>query len=150
MDSSGRESPPSPVVSNRRTLSIQAQGDVLCFPDVFRFNISISSSKACFEDAQLSVKKRSDYVLQVLRNHGLSRGKNVEVISDVERWEESSSVHCNIAVCCYDQQNCCSVRNLLIQKLNSSVQFSPIYCSVSLQHKANKRSASTVLVKKVY
>ena len=139
MDNTDRDSSPSPVVSNRRTISIQAQGDVVCFPDVFRFSIVISSSKVSFEDAHLSVKKRSDYVLQVLRNHGLCRGKHVEVISDVERWEESSSVHCNIAVSCDDQHNSCTVRNLLIQKLSSCVQFSPIYCSASLQHKANKR-----------
>ena len=149
MDSTAHDPSPSPVVSNRRTISIQAQGDVVCFPDVFRFSISISSSKSSFEDAHLSVKKRSDYVLQVLRNHGLCRGKHVEVINDVERCEETSSVHCSIAVSCDNQHTCCTVRNLLVQKLSSCVQFSSIYCSASLQHKANKRSAAMVFLKGV-
>ena len=120
-------------LSSRRTISVHATSEVVCPPDIIQFAITVCSSKETHEAAQTSVKRRTDYIMQVLRNNGIRDSKNVKMLTDVSRGESEVLVeHSDLA-------KCEVVRNLLIEKMDSSIQFSPITCHYSPEIKEQKR-----------
>ena len=127
------------TVSSRRTISVHASSEVVCPPDVVQFGINVSSSKETHEAAQTSVKRRTDYILQVLRNNGIKDSKNVKMSTNVTRGESDFSVQSEVYVEHGDLSKCEVIRNLLIEKMDSSIQFTPITCHHSPEIKELKR-----------
>lgn len=124
--------------SPKRSISVMASGISVCPPDHFSFDVTVSSTKSILEEAQASVKRRGDYILQVLRNHNV---KTVQSVTDV--WTECNGeehvVEMGISVQCGEVDKCCKVRNVIMEKLDSSsVQCSSIMCSHSPEQKTNK------------
>ena len=126
-------------LSSRRTISVHATSEVVCPPDIIQFAITVCSSKETHEAAQTSVKRRTDYIMQVLRNNGIRDSKNVKMLTDVSRGESEFSVQSEVLVEHSDLAKCEVVRNLLIEKMDSSIQFSPITCHYSPEIKEQKR-----------
>jgi len=109
-----------------RIISVQSIGESRCQPSVVQFGVSVSSSKDSLEAAQASVKRRIDYIVQVLHNNGL-KDKNYNSSTDISRSDDNVCLQTGILVECDSVARCESVRNLLIEKLDaSSVQFSPV------------------------
>lgn len=132
---------PSQIENKRwvknRTISVQATGEVSWPPDLLQFNMMISSTKDSFEAAQGSVKRRTDYILQVLRNNGI-KDHDVKCSTEIIRGEQTV-VYTDILVGCGSAAVCEQIRNKLMEKLDSSVQFSDVTCQHTLEARANKR-----------
>ena len=126
-------------LSSRRTISVHATSEVICPPDILQFAITVCSSKDTHEAAQTSVKRRTDYILQVLRNNGIRDSKSVKMLTDVSRGESEFTVQSEVLVEHSDLAKCEVVRNLLIEKMDSNIQFSPITCHYSPEIKEQKR-----------
>ena len=123
-------------------------GVVVCGPDVFSFCVTIVSSKPVLSDARTSVKRRGDYILQVLRNHSV---KNVQSVTDSmsEADRDEHTVEMSVSVDCGDIDKCCEVRDLIMNKLDSpSVHCSTIQCSHSPQWIAHKTYVANSMLKK--
>lgn len=133
------------TVSSRRTISVHATSEVVCPPDIVQFGITVCSSKDTHEAAQTSVKRRTDYIMQVLRNNGIRDNKNIKMLTDVKREECEFTVQSEILVEHGDLSKCELIRNLLIEKMDSSIQFTPIACHHSPQNKESKRWVLTPL-----
>ncbi len=124
--------------AGKRSISVHATGEVVCPPDILEFLISVSSTKETIESAQQSVKRRTEYILQVLRNNGVKESC-IRSASEISKGEESVAVQTSILVQTDGLTKCETVRNLLIEKLDRSVHFGPINCYHSLEAKENKR-----------
>ena len=125
--------------SHRRTISVHATSEVVCPTDVVQFSITVCSRKDTHEAAQTSVKRRTGYILQVLRNNGIRENKNVKMSTNVSRGEAEFCVQSKVLVEHSDLSKCEIVRNLLIEKMDSSIQFTPITCHRSPEIKEHKR-----------
>ena len=123
--------------TKNRTISVQATGEVSWPPDSLQFNVWISSSKDSLEAAQESVKRRIDYILQVLRNNG-TKDHDPKCSTEIIRGEQIV-VYTDILVECGSTAVCEQIRNKLMEKLDSSVQFSDVTCRHTLDARANKR-----------
>lgn len=124
-------------------------GVVVCGPDVFSFCVTIVSSKPVLSDARTSVKRRGDYILQVLRNHSV---KNVQSVTDSmsKADRDEHTVEMSVSVVCGDIEKCCEVRDLIMNKLDSpSVHCSTIQCSHSPQWIAHKTYVANSMLKKI-
>ena len=68
--------------SSKRTISVMATGVALGAPNVFTFDVTISSTKPVLDEARTSVKRRGDYILQVRDSvtfhHRYSHGKIIQ------------------------------------------------------------------------
>ena len=123
--------------SVRRHIAVHATGEVNCPPDQMQFIISVSSCKGTVEGAQSSVRRRTEYITQVLRNNGIQE-KCIKSSSEIKR-EESVSVQTDILVQSDSLLKCETVRNLLIEKLDPSVLFSTITYHHTTENKDAKR-----------
>ena len=125
--------------ATRRIITVQASGEVACKPDLFSFAICVTSTKENVETAQNSVKRRIEYILQVLRNNGIKE-RRVERSTDVNRASESEvCVRVNLQVESESLQACEVSRNLLVEKMDATVQCSIIELLHSPSHKAEMR-----------
>ena len=120
------------VTDGRRTISVHSSGEVTSLPDVIKFTLSVHSSKEILEDAQASVKRRTDYIAQVARKTGV-KTTGVTLCTEVgkESGRESeqgdlTTVSTDAVIECDTFQKCEAIRNVLVEKLDSSVQFSPV------------------------
>lgn len=132
---------PSQTENNRwtknRTISVQATGEVSWPPDLLQFSMTISSTKDSLEAAQGSVKRRTDYILQVLRNNGI-KDQDIKLSTEIVRGEQAV-VYTDVLVECGSVAVCEQIRNKLLEKLDSSVHFSDITCQHTLEAKARQR-----------
>lgn len=121
-------------VNGKSTISVYSSGEVTTLPDVIQFTITVESSKENAEDSQASVKRRTDYITQVIRKNGV-KSNDVTVSTEVSKESvvqkenaqtEVVTVHCDVIVECDGLLKCETIRNLLIEKMDSSVQFSPV------------------------
>lgn len=126
----------------RRRIAVHATGEVNCPPDRMQFIISVRSCKGTVEEAQSSVRRRTEYITQVLRNNGIQE-KGIKCSSEMKR-EESVSVQTDVLVESDDLFKCETVRNLLIEKLDPSVQFGPITYHHTAENKDFKRLEANV------
>ena len=133
------------TLSSRRTISVNATSEVICPPDTIQFGITVCSRKDTHEAAQTSVKRRTDYIMQVLRNNGIRDSKNVKISTDVSRGENEFTVQSEVLVEHSDLAKCEVIRNLLIEKMDSSIQFTPITCHYSPEIKEQKRWVLTLV-----
>ena len=124
--------------SPSRSISVQAVGEAQCPPSTINFGVTVSSVKDSLEAAQSSVKRRVDYIIQVLRNNGL-REKSYKCSSEITRSEECVRVQTDILVECESVSRCETVRNLLIEKLDSSVQVTTVTFHHLYEHREKKR-----------
>lgn len=123
----------------KRTITVHASSEVACPPDLYSLAISVSSTKENAEAAQNSVKRRSEYILQVLRNNSIKE-KQVERSTDVNRVSENEiCVQVNLLVRTGSLQACEAARNLLIEKMDVTVQCNAIDLLHSPAHKTEKR-----------
>lgn len=139
-------SSPSFVVS-QRTVTVHAEGEVTSEPDSYTLTINITSIKLKLEEAQLSVKRRSDYILQVIRNHNFNN-KCIKVLEEAVRLpasvnnreteQESHQVKCIINVEGDELEKVLVIKNLLAEKMDANVVCSAIGCYHSPGHKAKK------------
>lgn len=123
-------------VDDKRTISVFASGEVTSLPDVIQFTVTAHSSKETVEEAQASVKRRTDYIAQVARKNGI---KNNDVIistevrkgagKEMEQGDMGGSwaaVSTEVVIICDTLSKCEAVKNTLVEKLDSSVHFSHI------------------------
>ena len=139
-------SSPSFVVS-RRTLTVHAEGEVTSEPDKYTLTINITSIKLKLEEAQLSVKRRSDYILQVIRNHNFNN-KCIKVLEEAirlpasvnnrETEQENHQFKCIINIEGDEMEQVLAIKNLLVEKMDANVICSAVGCYHSAGHKAKK------------
>ena len=129
----------------KRTISVHATGEASCPPDVLQFIVSVSASKDTVEAAQASVRRRTDYILQVLRNNGIKE-RCIHCSSEISRGE-SVSMQTDVMVRADSLAKCETVRNLLVEKLDPSVRFTPISFHHTPETKDNKRYCTIPLLK---
>ena len=120
-----------------RSIAVHAVGEVKCQPDVFTLTVTITSTKSTLEEAQTSIKRRHDYIQQVLRNNGL-RENNIQSYSRVTRNHGVQVVN-TLVVETGDLRTCVAVKNVIVEKLDSSVTCDGIICRHSPHNKMNKR-----------
>jgi uncharacterized protein YggE len=131
-----------PLGGPHRTIEVQAEGEVKCVPDTFTFNITITNTKLKLSEAQSSVKRRSNYIMQVLRNHG-HKDRHIDVMEEIRRnQDELHSVRCTISARGDNIGKTLQARNVIIEKMDSTVECSNVHCDHSISHKANKREES--------
>ena len=126
----------------RRHIAVHATGEVKCPPDQMQFIISVRSCKGTVDGAQSSVRRRTEYITQVLRNNGIQE-RCIRCSSEMRR-EESVSVQTDVVVQSDDLLTCETVRNLLIEKLDPSVQFGTITYHHTAENKDFKRLEANV------
>lgn len=61
-----------PNANKTRLITVNGAGELKMPPDQVRFIVVITSLKPNVGEAKASVKRRSDYVYQMLRRHGLN------------------------------------------------------------------------------
>ena len=120
-----------------RSIAVHAVGEVKCQPDVFTLTVTITSTKSTLEEAQTSIKRRHDYIHQVLRNNGL-RDNNIQSYSQVTRGHGVQVVN-TLVVETGDLGTCVAVKNTIVEKLDSSVTCEDIVYRHSPRNKMNKR-----------
>ena len=135
--------------SSRGTVSVQSSGEMRTHPDIFQFTITIRNSKESLEEAQTSIKRRTDYISQVIRKNGV-KSRSIVVSTDMTRAGCShptagiggrndsgacsdgmpqaglATVHTEVVVSCNSMEKCETIRNILIEKLDISVEISPV------------------------
>lgn len=118
----------------KNSISVHSSGEVTSLPDIIEFTVTILSSKDTVEDAQASVKRRVDYITQVIRKNGV-KNNNVTVCTEINRESvspvggspaEKAIVSTDVEVKCDNLSKCETIRNVLIEKMDTSVQFSPV------------------------
>ena len=123
-----------------RTLTVHGQGATECNPDKFQMTVLLTSSKASIEEAEASVKKRSDYVLQVLRNHGMnSECVKLHTTVNQDDQKQVNSIKTNVKVLGCDFDRISQARGVVLEKLGSSAQCSSINCSISFNQQMAQR-----------
>ena len=115
--------------SGKRSITIQDVGEITKYPDVIKFTVSVSSTKESIESVKTSVKRRTDYIFQTLRSHGIGE-KWLTVSTDINRGD-GYEMRSDVVVQHSDAQQCQNARNFLVEKLDSSVVISPISCCCS-------------------
>ena len=115
--------------SGKRSITIQDVGEITKYPDVIKFTVSVSSTKESIESVKTSVKRRTDYILQTLRSHGIGE-KSLTVSTDINRGD-CYEMRSDVVVQHSDAQQCQNARNFLVEKMDSSVVISPISCCCS-------------------
>ena len=123
----------------RRSITVLANSESHCEPDVFSLAVSVCSTKDSAEAAQSSVKRRTDYILQVLRNSGI-REKRVEQSTHVSRERDGEvSVKENLLARAGSLHACEAARNVIVSKMDSSVDCGEIQARISPAHRAETR-----------
>lgn len=124
------------TVDGKSTISVHSSGEVTSLPDVIEFTITVHSCKETVEDAQTSVKRRTDYIAQVARKNGIKNseitvctevskgvGKETEPGDLIGSW---AGVCTEVVIKCDSLLQCETVRNILVEKMDSSVRFSHV------------------------
>jgi hypothetical protein len=141
---------------DKRTISVHASGEVTTLPDVIQFTVAVHSSKETVEEAQTSVKRRTDYISQVTRKNGIKADGvfiSTEVSKGVGRGTEPgdlvgtslAAVCTEVVIKCDTLLKCETVRNILVEKMDSSVQFSHIGFSLSGEARQAGRYAMIIV-----
>ena len=123
----------------KRTITVHASSEIACPPDLCSLTISVSSTKETAEAAQNSVKRRGEYIMQVLRNNSIKE-RLVRKSTDVNRVSEDEvCVQTSLLVQTDSLQACEAARNLVIEKMDATVQCSTICLHHSPESKAEGR-----------
>lgn len=148
----GEHDPSGDSPTAKHCISVQATGEVTALPDVVQFTISVRSTKETADEAQASVKRRTDYVSQVIKKHGVhgvesstevskSAGNNVNLLVNAasSQVDELVTVTTDMDVKCDSLSKCEAIRNLLIEKMDATVRFSAVTFSISTECKQKSR-----------
>ena len=155
--------PPYPVekrssVSDRRTITVSGTGEIEITPDRILLSVSVLSSKNSVEEARSSVKRRCDYIRQVLRNHGF-RENTYETSTGVWRDSDIWNIRTEFSVTLMDAAACEKIKNILTEKLQTGVSIShPLFShsqqsiqsgqqQVCLQAVQNARSKAVLIAR---
>ena len=136
--------------STRRTISVRACGEVACPPDIVQFTVTVFSSKEALEAAHASVKRRADYILQALGKNGIKErdvtcstqvnpAGHSPLLREAAATDGLSSVQTDILVQANSLPQTEAARNLLLQKLDPSVRFTPLTFLHTAESKEGKR-----------
>lgn len=103
-----------------RTIAVSGMAEIEVPPDRIVLSVSVLSSKNGVEEARSSVKRRRDYIRQVLRNHGM-RENTYDTSTSV--WKDSTAwnVRTEFTVTFADAAVCERVENVLTEKLQTGV-----------------------------
>lgn len=125
---------------SKRTVSVQSLGEVVCPPDVIQLGLSVFSTKDTLEAAQESVQRRTDYIFQVLRLNSIKE-TSTKCSTNITKEEDGCvQVRTDITVSCDSIVKFETIRNLLMEKMDSSsVHISPISYHHSSGSKEDKR-----------
>ena len=131
----------------KNSISVHSSGEVTTLPDIIQFTVTVNSSKESAEEAQASVKRRIDYITQVIRKNGVKNNcvtvstevSKENIIQKEDTLSEVVTVHCDVVVNCDSLVRCETIRNVLIEKMDSSVQFSSVSFWHSPEAKQNGR-----------
>ena len=121
------------IPDDKRIISVFSSGEVTSLPDVIQFIVTVQSTKETIEEAQASVKRRTDYIAQVVRKNGV-KSDGVTISTEVskskeneqEELSERATVCTNVVIKCDTLSKCETIKNVLVEKMDSSVQFSPV------------------------
>lgn len=107
--------------------------------------VSLSSTKTTTQEAEASVKKRCDYVLQVLRNHGHT-SDCIHIKTSTTDTNEMYVYNMRIEVNGTDYEKLDQAKQMLKEKLSSSVICSDIRSFISFKHRVKKRFGNGLIL----
>ncbi|NP_001121320.1 interleukin-1 receptor-associated kinase 1-binding protein 1 homolog [Xenopus laevis] len=107
-----------------REVQVSGSAELSAAPDRAQVCIAVSSSKGTAAEAKSSVQRRLEYIAQSLRQGGVTE-ENITVSKEFQRLSNTYKMEAVVCVVFSDfdklQSNC----NLLVEKLDSSVNISP-------------------------
>ena len=105
------------------TLQISETGEMTVAPDYAQVIIICANTKDTVDEVKTSVNKRVEYILQTLRSHSI--GKDCYTVDrTLARMESKYELTVEISVQFANFTKCQEVSNLLVEKLDASVQVS--------------------------
>ncbi|XP_030051488.1 interleukin-1 receptor-associated kinase 1-binding protein 1 [Microcaecilia unicolor] len=113
------------AVAASREVHVSGRAELSAAPDRARVSIQVSSQKDVAGEAKSSVVRRLEYIVQNVRQQGL-KDEDMTVMKTFTRIENAYHMEAEVCITFSDfgkMQNLC---NLLVEKLDSSVVFSPI------------------------
>lgn len=134
------------VKIDKNSISVHSTGEISLIPDAIQFTVTVTSNKETVEEAQASVKRRTDYVSQVVRKTGIHSEipMSTEITKSSGGMTSASqgdmvTVCTEVVVKCDSLNKCETIKNVLIEKMDSSVHFSPVAFWLSAEAKQNGR-----------
>lgn len=128
----GNQNITTDVKDKKGELQITAIGEASLSPTRAKFKVAISSCKGNLSDAEASTNRRSEYVIQTLRNNGL-KDDSIDISNSVNRLlkldqSEKSKFEIRIEIVVHftDFKKCETLRNFLVSKLDESVYITGI------------------------
>ncbi|XP_062511132.1 interleukin-1 receptor-associated kinase 1-binding protein 1 homolog [Corticium candelabrum] len=115
------------IATESRSIMVSGVAAVEVAPDQILLSVSVVSSKNSVEEAKSSVKRRCDYIKQVLRNHSLKENE-YETSTAVWKDQNAWNVRSDFSVPFVDASVCEKVENVLVEKLQTGVLVSrPVF-----------------------
>ncbi|CAG2209541.1 Interleukin-1 receptor-associated kinase 1-binding protein 1 [Mytilus edulis] len=127
-----------------RQIQVSAIGEVTHPPDRCKLVIKIVSEKNDVEEAKSSVKRRFDYVLQTLHNHSIKES-DIKVYKNMRRVDSMYSLETIIEVMFCEVHKCQTVSNILVEKLDETVNVCLPQFSHAQQTLHNLRQQASLL-----
>ncbi|XP_071998182.1 interleukin-1 receptor-associated kinase 1-binding protein 1 [Engystomops pustulosus] len=125
MEAHELENKPGIVLGHRGGREVQVTGtaELSAAPDRARLCILVSSSKGAATEAKSSVLRRLDYIEQALRQRGVT-DENITISKEIERKANAYQMAAEVCVVFDDFEKMQNVCNILVEKLDSSVNIS--------------------------
>ncbi|KAM4695544.1 interleukin-1 receptor-associated kinase 1-binding protein 1 [Discoglossus pictus] len=126
-----QENKPGIVIGQRAGREVQVTGtaDLSAAPDRARVCMRLTSSKGTAAEAKSSVQKRLEYIEQTLRQRGVT-DESITISKEFQRTSNAYQMEAEVCVIFSDFEKLQSICNLLVEKLESSVNI----CSPQLYH----------------
>ncbi|KAE8604855.1 hypothetical protein XENTR_v10014859 [Xenopus tropicalis] len=112
------------LMQGGREVRVSGTAELSASPDRARVTIALSSSKAAAAEAKGSVQRRLDYIVQSLRQGGVTE-ENITVSKEFYRISNAYQMEATVSVIFSDFNKLWSSCNLLVEKLDNSVNISP-------------------------
>ncbi|XP_066529092.1 interleukin-1 receptor-associated kinase 1-binding protein 1 homolog [Hoplias malabaricus] len=103
-----------------RRLEVTGSAELNCPPDTAALTVSVSSNKPSHKEAQSSVNRRLEYILQTITQHGV-REEDLVVTKFVQRDGDLFRMQTEVSGVFSDFKTMECVRSVLIEKLDKSV-----------------------------
>uniref|UniRef100_A0A8C8SLD7 Interleukin 1 receptor associated kinase 1 binding protein 1 n=1 Tax=Pelusios castaneus TaxID=367368 RepID=A0A8C8SLD7_9SAUR len=107
-----------------REIHVSGGAEMSAAPDRARVSIQLGSKKGEAGEAQRSVSRRLEYILQSARQHGVQE-ENMTVTKDFNRVDNAYQMEAEVCITFRDFEKMQNVCNLLVEKLDSSVIIKP-------------------------
>ncbi|KAL5009820.1 hypothetical protein ScPMuIL_012125 [Solemya velum] len=127
-----------------REIQVTAIGEIVQPPDRCRLVVQVSSVKDNVQDVKNSITRRTEYIIQTLRNHGI-KDNEIEVHKNLRRLDSAFQFDVEIQAVFSDLNKSQSVANLLVEKLDDTVTVCPIQYFHAASTLANIRQQASML-----